>query len=126
MEEKNENETGGGEGIGFARVRDGQPKDVKAAQVSTTILACNREHRFKEGDPERVCHLGLARIELNTCRWCTWFSTQVGSRSQLLTGGQAAYLISALRSVRGIKGEDTDGKVEKALAEPEKQRPEGG
>ena len=86
--------------IGFAKVREGRPKDLKAAQVSTVIMGCGREHKFTEDDPQRECHLGLKTLDLEKCQWCVWFNSQTGKRSRLLTGGQAVALTGMLKTLR--------------------------
>jgi len=92
--------------IGFARVRDGQPKDVKAAQVMTVTLACRREHKFSVGDTRRECHLGLKGLDLEKCANCIWFDCTTGQRSRLLTGGQALALTGMLRSLKETEKKD--------------------
>ncbi len=81
-------------------MRAGQPKDVKAAQITTVILACNREHKYPVGDPRRDCHIGLTALDPEKCQWCVWFNTQTGKTSRLLTGGEAIALTGMLRSMR--------------------------
>lgn len=82
------------------KVVGGAPKDLHAVTVTTCTLWCYREHKFKEGDPRRECHLDLKKLDLDICPNCIHFGEAPQVNKKLLTGAEALIIAGALRQMR--------------------------
>lgn len=75
---------------------------TKAERVMIIMLethGCYREAKYKDGDPRRECHLGLARIEARICQFCTFFSKGEQKAMASLTGPTIPRMIDAMKAI---------------------------
>ena len=74
----------------------------KAERVMVIMLetqGCYREAKYKEGDPRRDCHLGLAKIEARVCQFCTFFSKGEQKAMASLTGATIPRMLEAIKKI---------------------------